>query len=655
MPQIGNKHKYRRRLVTGLVTATVVSFFVIGLIAVNLLEVASSVNKFGFYSYRQIHITLLDATRLSDALTSAAIAPAADESHEVLSIANDLAYIRFFAEDRTALIAELPQYRDIFKQMESIIEDTDTALADGTPMDTAVLGLISKDIEMLLSQMNEAYYAHGNEINRDVVIANERLFDLAVGVGVALVLFWAATLGAVVLLIKRHQAAEMLQHQATHDALTGLKNRGWLAKNNETMFDRAHLTGAQLLLALIDLDRFKEVNDTYGHQVGDVLLQRVAEILMTFEKPQIIVPIRLGGDEMALIAMVADADAAQALSAALHQSLNTNVELSGHSLRLGASIGTALYPSQGGELEVLTRHADVALYRAKETGRARLVEFDPEIMGDTDEKGSIQARIREAIDAGEFELFWQPIFELKTGRLTGAEALLRWNDSVGNKVLMPGDFLPLAERSDLIYDIDRMVLLKSCAEAAGWEAEMKTDFVISVNISARNLESRSFPGYLVGLARRAGLDPKRLEIDITEDIFIADRATAFDVVRDLRDFGFRVALDDFGKGTADLEYLAELDIDRVKIDVGFIKDMHRSPKKQSLVKSIITTGQAAGTLVIAEGVEHEAQIGLLAELGCDFAQGYALAEPADSATFRKYLRRALTKQDADQTDQKHVA
>lgn len=655
MAHLSDRPNYRRKLITGMVTATILSFLVIALVSASLFEVGNSINRFGFYSYRQIHITLLDATRLGDALITATIAPNSAESAEVLAIANDIAYIRFFSEDRSELIKELPVYTKLFAQMETIISGIDVVLADGTPLDAAKLEIISKDLTALLSEMNEVYYAHGNEINEDVSVANDRLFGLTLEVGALLILFWGMALGAVVLLIRGHQAAVQMNHQATHDSLTGLKNRAWLAKKNEDIFDQAHLSGGILMLALIDLDRFKDVNDTYGHQVGDILLKCVAEILTGFATSDTIAPIRLGGDEMALLAIVESEEAAHELASTAHQALNTNVELAGHSLRLGASVGMAMYPKHGGELEVLTRNADIALYRAKEAGRARLIEFDPEFMGGMVERGDIQARIRKAIDAGEFELLWQPMFELRTGRLTGAEALLRWHDSVANKLLMPKDFLPLAEQSDLIYDIDRMVLLKSCAEAARWEAELKTDFVITVNISARNLEAKSFPDYLIGVARRAGLTPERLEIDVSEDIFIADRSLAFDIVRQLRSFGFRVALDNFGKGTADLEYLAEVEVDRVKIDGSFLKNMHTSEKRKALVQSIINTGKAAGTEVVAGGVEHDEQIPLLISLGCDFAQGYALAEPTNSATFRKYLQRTVAQQPAEPPSERGAA
>lgn len=637
------KPDYRRKLIIGIAIATALSAVIIGTVATGLLNVASSVERFGFYSFRQIQVTLLDATRLGGALKAATLAPDNPESLEYLSEANDLAYIRFIIEDRTKLIEAVPRYVEIVGRMKALIDSVDIILEAGLPMDVSELHHANEHLIELLTEMSEIYYAHGNQVNADVKTADKRLIELANEIGFILILFFLLAVAAVILMVKRHEAAILMKDQATHDSLTGLKNRAWLFKNNEKLFDIAHVTGQPLLLFLIDLDHFKEVNDTYGHHIGDALLVHVAGILAELEEEDKIVPIRLGGDELALFVIADDEDAATALRAQVHQSLNTTVELSGHQMRLGSSIGVAIYPQHGSEIESLTHNADIALYKAKDAGRARIVLYDPEIMGSRDERGNMQSRIREAIANGEFELYWQPIFDLHNASLSGAEAFLRWNDAEKGRVLMPKDFIPLAEQSDLIYDIDRMVLMKACTEAAQWEAEMQTDFVISVNVSAQHLQAENFPDYLASVASRAGLSPSHLEIDITESIFVADRNLAFETVRRIRKLGFRVALDDFGKGTADLQYLAELDIDRLKIDGSFMRGIERSPKKQALVASIISAGRASNALIIAEGVETQAQMAFLMQHDCDFAQGYLLSKPTDSRTFRTYLQRNIGK------------
>jgi diguanylate cyclase (GGDEF)-like protein len=641
MPQSARKTDTRRRLIAGVLVAVLLSAGTVAFVYAALQDVATSVARFGFYSFRSIHVTLLDASRLNDAVRLAIVAPGSKESLDFLAEANDLAYIRFVTEDRTQLVTDVPRYADISNRMKALIEVVDAVLAEKLPMDTTRLRRVKSDLDVLLSEMSEIYYQHGNLINNDVGIADARLDQLTLEVGGLLIVSSLLAIGAVVLLIKQRATTALMRYQADHDALTGLKNRAWLSRHNEKMFDIAHVGDRALMLFLIDLDRFKEINDTYGHRVGDTLLVHVAEILEAFAEDNRIEPVRIGGDELAVLAIAESPDEATDLRAKIHQGLNTTVELAGHQIRLGASVGVATYPEHGSEFETLAHNADIALYKAKETGRARMVLFDPEIMGGPEEKGHMQARIREAIAGGEFELYWQPIFNLRTASLSGAEALLRWNDREKHRVLMPKDFLPLAEQSDLILDIDRMVLARACAEAARWEAELKTDFVISVNISARHLQSENFPAHVASVARRAGLTPSHLEIDITEGIFVADRELAFRTVRRLRELGFRVALDDFGRGTADLQYLAELDIDRLKIDGAFIEGVERSPRKQALVTSIIAAGRATKAAIVAENVETEAQMAFLIEQGCDFAQGYLLAEPADSRTFRTYLRRNI--------------
>lgn len=637
------KPNYRRKLIIGVAIATILSAVIIGTVANGLLNVASSVERFGFSSFRQIQVTLLDATRLGGALKAAMLAPDNPESLEYLSEANDLAYIRFITGDRSKLIEAVPRYVEIVEGMETLIGVMDLVIDGGLPMDVPDLQRANHRLVVLLADMNKIYYSHGNQVNAEVELADKRLYALTNEIGFILILFFLLTVIAVILMVKRHEAAILMKEQATHDSLTGLKNRAWLSKNNERLFDIAHVSGQPLLLFLIDLDHFKEVNDTYGHHIGDALLVHVAGILAELEEEDKVVPVRLGGDELALFVIADDEDAATAIRAQVHQSLNTTVELAGHEMRLGSSIGVAIYPQHGSEIESLTHNADVALYKAKDAGRARIVLYDPEIMGNRDEKGNMQNRIREAIANNEFELYWQPIFDLHNASLSGAEAFLRWNDAEKDRVLMPKDFIPLAEQSDLIYDIDRMVLMKACTEAARWEAEMQTDFVISVNVSAQHLQAENFPDYLASVASRAGLSPSHLEIDITESIFVADRNLAFETVRRIRKLGFRVALDDFGKGTADLQYLAELDVDRLKIDGSFMRGIERSPKKQALVASIISAGRASNALIIAEGVETQAQMSFLMQHDCDFAQGYLLSKPTDSRTFRTYLQRNIGK------------
>lgn len=629
----------RRRLVGALLAGAIILLVVTGLVAANFLSAANTVRKFGFYAYRQMQITVLDATRLTDSLTTLRINPESEEARQRLSVSTDIAYIRFITEDRSSLVAEVPEYEAITLAMEEIVRQIDAVLdADGVP-DVAVLAKIETALNARLNQMQQIYYSHGIALDDNVRATNVQLTDLTYVFGGVMLVLSLVTLSAIVLAVRQREQANASKRLASHDSLTGLRNRAWFNANNERMIETALLGGQCLNLLLIDLDRFKLVNDTYGHQAGDMLLEKVAEILSGFEVKRQIVAIRLGGDELAMLAITDDKESATALGHQVHAALNTMVELGEVQLRMGASIGLASYPDHGEDIEALTHNADIALYRAKQDGRARFVAFDPATMLMQDERAMMEERLASALDKDEFELFWQPIFDLKTGLLRGAEAVLRWNDARSGRLLNAQDFMPIVADTEIVFEIDRMVLNKACTEAARWEAELQTDFVISVNVSARHLQVTNFAQYLDGVAKRAGLSPTHLEIDITESVFLTDRELAFETVRNLKGCGFRVALDDFGKGTADLQYLMEIDIDRLKIHGAFIKDIEISGKRRALVRAIIAAARACKAEIVAEGVETEQQMAFLMREDCDLAQGFLLAPPADTKSFATYLRR----------------
>jgi len=642
MPVIRKKTGLKKRLLLGLVIAAGGLVMIIASLGSGLFNVADAVENFRFYSFRQVNSTLLDATRFDAALERAIDSPEKAASLEALSLANDLAYIRFVTEDHTSLYRDVPRYLGIDARMQALIADLDAVIKAGLPLDVPELQRIAGLTSSLLSEMNEIYYSHGNLLDTNMRHAEQHLYRLTNAVVIALILFFVTGAAAIILLIKRNEVAMLMQHQANHDSLTGLKNRAWLGRYGAKMLNAARNSDRQLMLMVIDLDRFKSINDTYGHQVGDALLAHVAGILDEFEEKHLVAPVRIGGDELAVVAIVENNAAGETLRGNIHKRLNTKVDVEGRELRLNTSIGIACFPDHGDSLDILMRNADIALYQAKQGGRARTVVFDPGFETITEGSGA-QNRLRQAIANDEFELFWQPLFDLRTASLSGAEAFLRWRDKETGEVLMPADFLPLAEQSEAIYDIDRMVLVKACAEASRWELELQSDFVISINISSQHLQSGDFPDYLAGVANRAGLSPARLEIDITGSLFVADRVTAFETVRKLRGLGFRVALDDFGQSVAGLQYLAEIEVDRLKIDGVFIGGIETNAKKRDLITTIIAAGRAAGVEIVAEGLETPAQMAFLMQEGCDLAQGFLFARPADTETFRAYLQRNMSR------------
>ncbi len=641
MPPMREKPNYTKRFLLGLTVAIAMLCLTIVTLGSGLLNVAGVFENFGFYAYRQVNATLLDSTRFNAALNQAIVAPDRPESVDTLALANDLAFIRFTAEDHARLYTHVPRYTGIDSRMQVLVADVDAILARGLPLDVPELQRVAGLAAALQSEMNEVYYGYGNGLDAQMARAEVHLFRLTQAMFILLILLFVVGAVAIILLIKRHEAALRLKSQANHDVLTGLKNRAWLNRNGGKMLRAARESERHMMLMVIDLDRFKSINDTYGHQFGDAVLIHIAGVLDTFENKPLVAPVRIGGDEMALIAIVDDAEAGETLRREVHKGLNTKVNIDGQQMRLGASIGVACFPEHGDSIAMLMRNADIALYQAKQGGRARLMIYDADLAATTDDGIQSHARIRQAIVNDEFELYWQPVFNLRTASLSGAEAFLRWNDKETGRILMPHEFLPLAEQSEAIYDIDRMVLVKACAEAARWEVELQSPFIISVNISSQHLQAGDFPDYLAGVANRAGLSPARLEIDITGALLVEDRKTAFETVRALQALGFRVALDDFGRGIAGLQYLAELEVDRLKIDGSFIEGIEASAKKRDLINTIIAAGHAASAEVVAEGVETPEQMSFLMQQGCDLAQGFLFARPADTETFRAYLQRNM--------------
>jgi EAL domain-containing protein (putative c-di-GMP-specific phosphodiesterase class I) len=320
----------------------------------------------------------------------------------------------------------------------------------------------------------------------------------------------------------------------------------------------------------------------------------------------------------------------------LREWLNRFVELDGHQVRIGASIGMACFPEHGPDISTLLRNADSALYAAKKGGRSSLVTFSPDILSEIDAQLGEEANIKRALNHDEFFLVWQPQFELATGRMTGAEALVRWRDPVSGAVLPPMSFIPTAERSDLILEIDKAVLSKACAQAARLTA-VSGDLVWSVNVSSRSLQSDAYLAHLVLVLRQTGLPPSRLQLEITEGVFMENSAAALSAMKDIRNIGVGLALDDFGSGYSSFGYLAEFNLDRLKIDRSFLSDLESSKKKQKIIRGIIALANSLGLTVVAEGVENEAQLDFLIAERCHGAQGFFMSKPIEEHLLANYL------------------
>lgn len=621
---------------TAVAAAMAISAAFITVLFISLSKIESSLPRFGFFAIREFHIAIRDVTHLRDMISLAQTAPAAQESLELLSEANDLVYIRFERVDGSGTSSEIPAYASIVPQVNDAVMRLDATLAAGLPFDETRLKELGLELERLVERMNDEYYKYGAEVNADLYTAEDSLSKFNYQITIALAVLSLLAIGTAVLLIGRRETVKKLEFLAWRDATTQLKNRAWMSANRDGMLDRARLAGKQFRLFLIDLDHFKSVNDTFGHHVGDLLLKAVAEVLQSLERADDTVAVRLGGDEFAVMAIGRRQPEEDDFGDSLRERLNRFVELEGHQVRIGASIGVACFPEHGPDISTLLRNADSALYAAKKGGRSSLVTFSPEILSEIDAQLGEEANIKRALNHDEFFLVWQPQFELATGRMTGAEALVRWRDPVSGAILQPLSFIPTAERSDLILEIDKAVLSKACAQAARLTA-ISGDIVWSVNVSSRSLQSDAYLAHLVLVLGKTGLPPSRLQLEITEGVFMQNSAAALNALKDIRNIGVGLTLDDFGSGYSSFGYLAEFNLDQLKIDRSFLSDLESSNKKPKIIRGIIALANSLDLTVIAEGVENEAQLDFLIAERCHRAQGFFMSKPIEEHLLASYL------------------
>ncbi|MCF6113254.1 putative bifunctional diguanylate cyclase/phosphodiesterase [Mesorhizobium muleiense] len=622
---------------TAIAAAAASSAVLITVLFLSLSKIEYSLPRFGFFAIREFHIAIRDVTHLKDMTSLAQAAPGSADSLEQLSAANDLVYIRFKRIDGTGTASEIPAYASIVPRVVDAVTRLDAMIAAGPPLDENILKEMGLELEHLVARMNDEYYKYGDEINVDLYSAEKSLKRFNYQIAFALAVLSLLAIGTAVLLIGRRETIRKLEFLAWRDATTELKNRAWMSANRDVMLDRARLAGKQLRLFLIDLDHFKSVNDTFGHHIGDLLLKAVAEILQSVERPDEVVAIRLGGDEFAVMAIGDRHAAADALGDRLREQLNRFAELAGHHVRMGASIGMACFPEHGSDISTLLRNADSALYVAKAEGRSGFVTFSPAILNQFDMQLGEEAGIKRALNCDEFFLVWQPQFELATGRMIGAEALVRWRDPASGAIRLPMSFIPIAERSDLILEVDKVVLSKACLQAARWAPLSADDFVCSVNLSGKSLQNDAYFAHLVLVLQQTGLPPSRLQLEITEGVLIQNSRNALNMLTEIRNIGVGLALDDFGSGYSSFGYLADFNLDRLKIDRSFLSGLEASKKKQNVVRGIIALANSLGLTVLAEGVENEAQLDFLIAERCHSAQGFFLSQPIEENRLTNHL------------------
>jgi diguanylate cyclase (GGDEF)-like protein/PAS domain S-box-containing protein len=430
---------------------------------------------------------------------------------------------------------------------------------------------------------------------------------------------------------ERKRTDERIAHLAHYDALTDLPNRVQFREQLQSELKRVHRN--ELLAVLyIDIDQFKSVNDSLGHQIGDELLKGVAARLKACVRESGFVA-RLGGDEFAIVqTAVRDAGDVTDLVARMYQAIREPHDCLGHQITTDASIGIALAPQDGTDLDQLLKHADLAMYDAKADGRRTYRFFEPGMDARVKARHQLELDLRHAIVTGEFEVHYQPIVDLKNDTVAGCEALLRWRHPERG-MISPAEFIPIAEDAGLINELGDWVLSTACAEAARWP----DNITLAVNVSPIQLKSQTMALKVLGALAATGLAANRLEIEITEAVLIRDDDTALAILHQLREVGVRVALDDFGTGYSSLSYLQRFPFDKIKIDRCFVNDIAEPGGSASIVEAVVNIASARHMTTTAEGVETEQQKELLRALGCTHMQGYLFSAARPAAEIRQLL------------------
>jgi diguanylate cyclase (GGDEF)-like protein len=469
---------------------------------------------------------------------------------------------------------------------------------------------------------------------------------------------WRAAIGSVVLLVvfaalgrmnwklarSRERAvraqvehAKRVEYLAYHDGLTGLPNRSLFSKLLQQSIEQAHRHDRQMAVLFLDLDRFKHINDTLGHEAGDQLLREVAGRLRACVRASDTAA-RLGGDEfVVMLPELAEATYAGTVGQKMIALLAEPFELLGQEFRVTGSVGIATYPQDGADEQTLTKHADIAMYKAKELGKNNFQFYSESMNTESLERLTLEASLRRALENEEFVLNYQAKRDLRTGRVTGMEALLRWeHPDLGT--VAPMRFIPVAEQSGLIASIGKWVLRTACAQNVAWQAEGLPALTIAVNLSTLQFFDAHLLDDVRSVLASSGMDPKLLELEITESMLMQDASRTLRILTGLKEVGVRIAVDDFGLGYTTLTSLQQFPLDTIKIDRAFIRGVDHVKEDGALTDAIIAMGKSLSLTVVAQGVENKAQVDFLRAHACDELQGFYFNRPVAARAFGEVLR-----------------
>ncbi|TAL60936.1 MAG: bifunctional diguanylate cyclase/phosphodiesterase [Legionella sp.] len=425
---------------------------------------------------------------------------------------------------------------------------------------------------------------------------------------------------------QRHDMERQLLLQATYDSMTNLPNRVLLLDRVEQAILQARKTKSILGFLFLDLDRFKMTNDTLGHNMGDKLLQGVANRLLIATNDFDTVA-RLGGDEFViLLTDIENVQQAEKIAQEILHSIEKPIQIDHHSLKITASLGLSFYPRDGDDYESLLKSADLSMYHAKDNGRNTYRVYEPEMNRRVLNHVQLDSALRDALKNNELYLVYQPLIDLKLSRVVGFEALMRWHSKTLGQV-SPVDFIPMAEENGLILEMGEWALLEACSQMKKWQKQGLKNLHVAVNISGRQFRQTSLPEVIGRVLKKTGLNARYLELELTESLLIEDIDHVVETMYALKDMGAKLSIDDFGTGYSSLSYLKQFPVDKLKIDRSFISELASSQNDAAIAKAIINLGHSLNIQVLAEGVENEYQRDFIIAHGCDFAQGYFYRAP----------------------------
>jgi diguanylate cyclase (GGDEF)-like protein/PAS domain S-box-containing protein len=432
-----------------------------------------------------------------------------------------------------------------------------------------------------------------------------------------------------------------LDHLAHHDQLTGLPNRLFLAAHLPGAIEEARRNSAVLAVLFLDLDRFKHINDSRGHETGDKLLKAVARRIRATVRGEDVV-VRMGGDEfIVILKSVRSAEQVHETAARINEALSAPVPVDGRPIVTTVSIGVSLYPRDGADMGELLRHSDTAMYQAKDRGRNNFQLFSPAMDRKLKERMAIETSLRNALQRDQLDVHYQPIIDIQTNRVAALESLLRWKVP-GQGFVPPEKFIAVAEDTGLIVPVGEFVLSRACEDMKRWRAAGAAAVPVAINISAVQLQRSNLPATILKLTKQHGLRPSMLQLELTESAVFERRESRSgesneDAVSRLRELGVQIAIDDFGTGYSSLSYLKRWRVDYLKIDRSFVRDLVTDPSDLAIVGAIIAMARHLHIQVVAEGIEGWQQLEKLRQLGCSMAQGFLIAKPAPSDQCRRYL------------------